>query len=358
MKNKLKLYGTLGPSCCHADILFSMLQAGMTGVRLNLSHRKLSDCSGWLQELEAASSRYHLIPDLLVDLQGPELRIGTLASELDLYEGMLVRLVPTPNEAAQPADSDKELSEKDEIPTIPVPPLLFSSLDKRMMVKLNDGRILLELLDAGSYGMKLAKVVRGGPLSSRKSIACDQVSLSLPALTQQDRETLRDLRKFHVTGVMQPFVRDKNSLMALKEELHREGMDHIRIYAKIETMEAAEHLPDLLPFCDEVVIARGDLGNAVPLPTLPAWQKRIASCCLHFKKPFMVVTQMLASMEHNPVPTRAELTDIFQAVLDGASSLMLTGETAVGSYPLESIRYLSETAWEAKRYVMESRFHI
>ena len=141
-----------------------------------------------------------------------------------------------------------------------------------------------------------------------------------------------------------------DDLITLRKELCADGMDYIRIFAKIESLEGVENLPSLLPFCDEIVIARGDLGNAIPLPKLPAIQKRIAMTCLRAKKPFMVVTQMLASMEQNPVPTRAEVTDIFQAVLDGASSLMLTGETAVGAYPEEAIKILAQTSEEALRF--------
>lgn len=149
---------------------------------------------------------------------------------------------------------------------------------------------------------------------------------------------------------MLPFVRNADDLITLRKELCADGMDYIRIFAKIESLEGVENLPSLLPFCDEIVIARGDLGNAIPLPKLPAIQKQIAMTCLRAKKPFMVVTQMLASMEQNPVPTRAEVTDIFQAVLDGASSLMLTGETAVGAYPEEAIKILAQTSEEALRF--------
>ena len=135
-------------------------------------------------------------------------------------------------------------------------------------------------------------------------------------------------------------------------------LSHIRIFAKIENRQGVEQLSSLLPHCDQIVIARGDLGNAYPLPKLPGVQKQIARTCLAFKKPFMVVTQMLASMAEHPVPTRAEVSDIFNAVLDGASSLMLTGETAAGRYPVEAMQVLSDTSFEALRYRMESKFFL
>ena len=233
---------------------------------------------------------------------------------------------------------------------IPCPDILFSYFDEGQEVKLNDGKIVLELSAPLEEDIFCAKVKKGGELTSRKSIAIKDVTVPLPVLTETDKQNLKLLRKYHVTGVMLPFVRNADDLITLRKELCADGMDYIRIFAKIESLEGVENLPSLLPFCDEIVIARGDLGNAIPLPKLPAIQKRIAMTCLRAKKPFMVVTQMLASMEQNPVPTRAEVTDIFQAVLDGASSLMLTGETAVGAYPEEAIKILAQTSEEALRF--------
>ena len=320
MKHSLHLYGTLGPACATKEKIRTMFLSGMTGMRLNLSHSNLDDCKDWLQQYYEVSERLHIVPELLVDLQGPELRIGTLDIPLSLSENDLIFLV----------------SEK--------------SFDKRQEVKLNDGKIVLELSAPLEEDIFCAKVKKGGELTSRKSIAIKDVTVPLPVLTETDKQNLKLLRKYHVTGVMLPFVRNADDLITLRKELCADGMDYIRIFAKIESLEGVENLPSLLPFCDEIVIARGDLGNAIPLPKLPAIQKRIAMTCLRAKKPFMVVTQMLASMEQNPVPTRAEVTDIFQAVLDGASSLMLTGETAVGAYPEEAIKILAQTSEEALRF--------
>ena len=357
MKHFLKLYGTLGPSCCEKETLKQMLLAGMTGIRLNLSHKKLEDCQDWLTAYYEAAEDLHIVPELLVDLQGPELRIGSLPEPVVLKEGKEVILVPDARGTDSSKDhlSDTGLS-SDPVTVIPCPPILFSHFKKGLHLKLNDGRILLEISRVSDLpAQAAARVLVPGELSSRKSIALDQVSLPLPVLTDQDRETLTQLRRFRVTGVMLPFVRSSRDLLTLRKELMDDGMEYIRVFAKLETPEGLSHLPDLLPYCDEIIIARGDLGNNMPLPKLPGIQKRISATCLRARRPFMVVTQMLASMEHSPVPTRAEVTDIFQAVLDGASSLMLTGETAVGDYPVEAIKVLSETAEEALRFRMESR---
>ena len=143
--------------------------------------------------------------------------------------------------------------------------------------------------------------------------------------------------------------------LALREALDDAGAGNIRIFAKIENRRGVERLPEFFPYADEIVIARGDLGNDMPLWELPAVQYETGRRCRESGKPYMVVTQMLASMEQNPVPTRAEVSDIFNAVLDGAASVMVTGETAVGAYPVEAIRYLARTAREAEAFRREGR---
>lgn len=353
MKHSLHLYGTLGPACASKEKIQAMFLAGMTGMRLNLSHSNLDDCEDWLQQYHEVSERMHIIPELLVDLQGPELRIGTLDTPLALSSGDIVFLISEKSFQKKKENSDifsRILNGKDEFFIIPCPEILFSYFDEEQEVRLNDGKIVLKISAPLESDIFCAEVIKGGELTSRKSIAIKDLTVPLPVLTKTDKENLKLLRKYHVTGVMLPFVRNADDLITLRKELMADNMDYIRIFAKIESIEGVEHLPSLLPFCDEIVIARGDLGNAIPLPKLPAVQKRISTTCLHAKKPFMVVTQMLASMEENPVPTRAEVTDIFQAVLDGASSLMLTGETAMGTYPEEAMKILSQTSEEALRF--------
>jgi pyruvate kinase len=168
--------------------------------------------------------------------------------------------------------------------------------------------------------------------------------VDMPAISDSDRENIKTMAGLGITGVMQPFVRSAGDLINLRNTLDEFGCGDIRIYAKIENQTGLSQLESLMEHCDEIVIARGDLGNSMPLWELPSVQKRIAAACRKAGKPFMVVTEMLASMEHSPVPTRAEVSDIYNAVLDGASSVMVTGETAVGDYPAEVIKYLSRTA--------------
>ena len=321
----MELYGTLGPGCADADTLEAMFAEGMTGVRLNLSHTMLRASAPLLEALHTAAARQGVTAKLLIDMQGPELRIGPLAAPVMLTEGGTVTL-------------GRE--------GIPVPAIVLPALVPGQQVLLDDGKLLLEVTEALPSGAR-ARIVRGGTLQSRKSIALPGADIHPPAVTEADRANLADAAACGVTGVMQPFVRGREDLQAVRAALDTAGCGHVRLFAKLENTEGVEKLPQLLDAADEIVIARGDLGNAVPLWELPAVQKRIAAACRAAGVPFMVVTQMLSSMERSPVPTRAEVSDVFNAVLDGAASLMVTGETAVGQYPVQVIRYLARTAAQA-----------
>ena len=321
----MHIYGTLGPACADRDTLTEMFRAGMTGVRLNLSHVTLRDAAPQLEALHEAAARAGVCTELLIDMQGPELRVGALAAPLPLPEGERVSLS-----------------------ALALPAQVREALAPGQQLLLDDGKLLLEVTDAGH-----ALVLRGGTLSSRKSVALPGLEIRLPALTESDRQNLAAAKAFGVTGVMQPFVRDAEDLRAVRAALDAHGASGVRLFAKIENRTGLAHLPALIDAADEIVIARGDLGNAMPLWELPAAQKRIAALCREKGRDFMVVTQMLASMEQNPVPTRAEVSDVFNAVLDGASSVMVTGETAVGRHPAAVIRYLVNTVRAAEAYLSD-----
>ncbi len=328
----LTLFGTLGPACAQRETLRAMMAAGMDGVRLNLSHTTLQQSSPWLEELQAASALEGVKPLLLVDLQGPELRIGSLKQPLKLVDGSRVVLG------------------KD---GLEIPEVLLPHLKNGGQVMLDDGKLLLKVEMSAPTGA-ICRVERGGLLQSRKSIALPGVEIDSPALTAADLGNISRAKQYGVGGVMQPFVRGPQDLRALRMALQAVDAPDIKIYAKLENRRGVQQLENLLPEADEMVIARGDLGNAYPLWELIGVQKEIAAICRAANKPFMVVTQMLSSMERSPVPTRAEVSDVFNAVLDGASSLMVTGETAVGQYPVQVMEYLAKTAARALDWKKEN----
>ena len=418
-------YGTIGPACADPDILKKMAEAGMTGLRMNLSHGSLNMHGDWIQMIREAGIR-----DLLIDLQGPELRVHGLGygrnlrvqgseavtipmdciiqveklEELVLEAGSCVKLVSEEVFVSDSVlfESVKRLSAEEMVMNdtsegntidcamIGCPKILMDYLVPGQELLLDDGKIMLKVLDgfkkgntAGTDGNAAVKtdwtdmtdiaadvtdgadmrgmtavVVRGGVLRNRKSIALPSREIPTPTLTAEDLENLRDAKAAGVTGVMLPFVRGREDILALKEALADCGAEHIRIFAKIENLAGVGTLPAFVKDVDHVVIARGDLGNAMPLWELPGCQKKLAAVCRQAGTPFMVVTQMLDSMHTRAVPTRAEVSDIYNAVMDGAASVMLTGETAAGSYPVEAMRYLVNTAECAVRDRMDEKKRI
>lgn len=322
---QVRIYGTLGPACANPETLRAMLSEGMDGVRLNLSHTALTEAADLIEALKKAAEACGMHPELLIDMQGPELRIGTLRSPVPLNVGDAIApdALPFPDEVRS----------------------ALRSAPIGQEILLDDGKLLLKTESADRL-----RVMRGGVLESRKSVALPGIAIRTPAMTEADRRHIKLAKQFGVTGVMQPFVRNKTDLIEVRRALNEAGCGDLRLFAKVENADGIAHLNELIPHCDEIVIARGDLGNAMPLWELPAAQKRIAGACRKVDRDFTVVTQMLDSMTHRPVPTRAEVSDIFNAVLDGAASVMLTGETASGTYPLEAVRYLVRTVREAEAY--------
>ena len=320
----IEIYGTLGPACDDEEILAGMFLEGMTGIRINLSHVMLKDCADSLHRIRRAAEKSGIIPKILIDMQGPELRIGAIKEPLALSEGDVFFL----------GERGIALDQR-----------ILDAMRSDQEVLLDDGRILARVEDISEDGRSAQlKVLRGGTLSGKKSIALSGSTVDMPALTESDLENIKAAESFGVTGVMQPFVRSAKDLQDVRKALDDSGGKNIKIYAKIENLTGVENLESFFDYAGEIVIARGDLGNAVPLWELPGVQKDIAKRCSDHFMPFMVVTQMLTSMEHSKVPTRAEVSDIYNAVLDGASSVMVTGETAIGQYPVEVIRYLARTA--------------
>ena len=392
----VKIYGTLGPACQDEKILTEMFALGMTGMRLNLSHVTLAESGELIGKMKWAAESCGVKPQLLIDLQGPELRTGAVAEPILLKNEEIVEICAAADwktenerndrcgdmdlirsatdqkdqkvvefleknsreELTETADKKKNsesspvqnrtsaqrMSARIELPDITIPYLIPGQ-----EILLDDGKIHLKVVEnsenikpgSGEKRRYFAKVLWGGLLKSRKSAAFPGAKINSPTLTKADLENIRLAKEMGVTGVMQPFVRGREDLECVKNALQEAGAEDVKLFAKIENLDGVRKLEELLPGADEIVIARGDLGNAVHLWDLPSVQREISQKC-------QAVTQMLASMERNPVPTRAEVNDIFHAVLDGASSVMVTGETAAGDYPVEVIRYLVNTVRSAE----------
>ncbi len=331
-----EIYGTLGPACAERDTLEQMFQAGLTGMRLNLSHTGLKESAELVDNFRKAAASLGITPQLLIDMQGPELRIGKLDSEIPLQKSMQVVFADNIGNA--------------ENVVIPVPSAVLQAMEIGDEVLLNDGRIALSVCEKHQDRVS-AIVDRGGALSSHKSIKLVGKQVDLPVLTAHDVANIRMAGEYGVTGLMQPFVKNGEDLAQVREVLKAHNAGNIKIFAKIENRLAVENMDSILKEADVIIIARGDLGNDMELWELPAVQKDIEKACVKAGKPFIVVTQMLASMETSPVPTRAEVSDIFNAVADGAYGVMITGESAVGQYPVEAVKYLANTARSAEEWI-------
>jgi pyruvate kinase len=329
----MEYHGSFGPACGDTETLSAMLEAGMTDIRLNLSHGLLRDKAEWIEHLRRAEARTGLRARLLIDLQGPEIRIGDLPGALELRDGETVRLGSG---------------------GIPVPELVPARLPVGEQIQLDDGLLLLEVTGKVPGALD-CRVLRGGVLTGRKSLCPMTTELEMPSLTAEDLENLRAAPEFGVESVMLPFVRHRRNLTELRQAMDEAGLSGARLYAKIEDLRCAAALPELLDAADMIVIARGDLGNSMPLWQLPGVQKDISAQCRKAGTPFLVVNQLLHNMTEHPVPTRSEVCDIFNAVADGCAALMLTGETALGRYPAQAMAMLSSTAQAAMDWLSRQK---
>ncbi len=318
----IDIYGTFGPSCADIEILKRMIDEGMTGMRLNTSHISVREAEPAIRKIQQAAKECGAEIRILIDLIGPELRIGGFPGIIHLEDGETVLLGQD----------------------VPVPQTVLEHLSAGKEVSFDDGKILLRMKDSCR-----AQVIRGGRLLPEKSVAVLGTAIDMPAVTEQDRMNIHDGAALGIYGVMQPFTRSREDLETVRKVMDSAD-ENLKLFAKIENRQGIENLESFFGLADEIVIARGDLGNSMPLWELPGIQKNLAKRCRNKSMPFMVVTQLLSSMEQSAVPTRAEVSDIYNAVCDGAASVMVTGETAAGRYPVEVIKYLSRTVKSAAGY--------
>lgn len=328
---KTEIFATFGPACGEENILQEMIKKGMTGMRLNLSHTTLKKSERYIRAYQSAAQKVGVKPQILIDMQGPELRIGDIEEPIYLEENQTITL-----------------SEKKEDKTIPVPIQVISAAEEGDEILFDDGKILTKVISAEDKSV-CVKVIQSGLLRGHKSIKIKDKNVKMPPLTTHDIENIKLAKDYGVTALMQPFVLHGDDLKYVRSILKEFGAEDIQIFAKIENQIGVKNVKNILLEADVIIIARGDLGNDMPLWELPKVQKRLEMACKEADVPYVVVTQMLASMEEHPIPTRAEVSDIYHAVYHGAWGVMITGETAVGKYPVEAVKYLANTAGEAER---------
>jgi pyruvate kinase len=325
---RTKIVATLGPASDSRERLRALIEAGVDAVRFNLSHGSHTDHSerAWL--VREIGSEVGRPIALMADLQGPKLRIGELPEPVVLHTGENVTV------AAEEAASDGEL---------PIAPAVIGDVLKPGHdVLIDDGLVRLRV-DEVEGGRASCAVVVGGLVSSHKGVNLPGVPVPIPSLTRKDLADIEWAVETGVDFVALSFVRSPADVRDLKALLEQAG-SHAHVIAKIEKAEAIDVLDDILGETDAVMVARGDLGVEIGPALVPLLQKRIIHKALERGKPVITATQMLETMVHSPEPTRAEASDVANAILDGTSAVMLSGETAVGEYPVEAVAYMDRIA--------------
>ena len=328
MDRRTKIVATLGPASDSRESLRALIDAGVDAVRFNLSHGTHEEHSqkAWLVREIAAELGRPIA--LIADLQGPKLRIGELEEPVVLRRGDEITV------AAEAACSDGEL---------PVAPAVIGDvLEPGHDVLIDDGRVRLRVEGVESGRARCAVVV-GGTVTSHKGVNLPGVPLPIPSLTRKDVDDLDWALETGVDFVALSFVRSAADVRDLRALLEQAG-SHAHVIAKIEKAEAVDVLDDVLAATDAVMVARGDLGVEIGPAGVPLVQKRIISKALELGKTVITATQMLETMIHSPEPTRAEASDVANAILDGTSAVMLSGETAMGEYPVEAVAYMDRIA--------------
>ena len=340
-KMHTKIVCTIGPASESKARLKKMIQAGMTVARLNFSHGDYKSHAALIKHIRQGAEELGRDVGIMADLQGPRIRVADLSEDIKIIEGQVVYLVGD-GDGKQNSPARREAV----IGVDGVGSLQF--LKKGNPVFIDNG--MMELVVVGKKGAKvMCRVKVGGTVKKRKGVNIPGISRKIGALTDVDKDNLRFALAHDIDFVAMSFVKTARDILDLKKLIkkHLPGCSEKNlptIIAKIETEEAVVNFDSILRVVDGVMIARGDLAIEMPLEKIPAMQKEMVTKCLHNAKPVIVATQMLESMMENPRPTRAEITDVANAVIDHADALMLSGESAMGKYPVKSVQVMAKIA--------------
>ncbi len=362
---RTRIIATLGPSSSDEHTLRAMIEAGMDIARLNYSHGSLEDKSALIRVIRLLEAEMGRPIGILADLPGPKLRLGRFDETFELEEGGLVAFhcgqsdgryidIRAKEEAIGLLSPD-DISEAESMTHIPVPEAMLSAgLDEGDPVLVADGllRFVVEYAPKEAGKIVILRTVDAGPVSERKGINLPGTLLGVPSMTEKDIIALDHALLNKVDFIAVSYVRSAEDLIPVQKRIKEEGV-HTPVIAKIEHPLALESLDEILDVCGGVMVARGDLGVEIPLAELPLAQERIIRDAQSRGLPATVATQMLESMIHSPRPTRAEVTDIATAIRQGASSIMLSGETAMGSHPVAAVKTMADIANRVDQVLVE-----
>ena len=323
--NKTKIVATLGPASKSRPMLKKLMIAGVDVFRINFSHANYKETEQTVCVIRALGAELGVHPSILGDLQGPKIRLGLVKNGVFVKKDDVIEI------------TTKEIGEGDE-KRVSINYLDFpKDVNANEKILVNDGKLIFKVLITNKKDLVQAKVLQGGLLESRKGVNLPNTNLSLPALTKKDKEDVLFAIKNEFDWIALSFVRSQKDVLVL-QNLIAKGSEHkIPIIAKIEKPEAITNIDEILDVADGLMVARGDLGLEIPAEEVPLNQKLLVSKAKHFRKPVIIATQMMESMIDSLTPSRAEVNDVANSIMDGADAVMLSGETSVGQFPVEVV---------------------
>ncbi|MNO51317.1 Pyruvate kinase [compost metagenome] len=332
---KTKIVCTIGPSSESLENIKKLILAGMNVARLNFSHGDFEEHGGRIRNIRQASEELGKSVAILLDTKGPEIRTGKLKEEpIELEQDQFITLT-----------TEEILGDKDRIS------VTYTELPKDVEVGstilIDDGLIGLTVVEVQGTEIK-CRIVNGGTIKSKKGVNVPGVNISLPGITEKDANDIKFGIESGIDFIAASFVRKASDVLEIRQLLEKHNATHIQIISKIENQQGIDNLDEILEVSDGLMVARGDLGVEIPAEDVPLAQKRMIEKCNIAGKPVITATQMLDSMQRNPRPTRAEASDVANAIFDGTDAIMLSGETAAGKYPVESVETMSRIAEKAE----------
>ncbi len=330
LNKKTKIVATLGPSCSSKEVIKDMVDAGVNVFRINFSHADYTDVKERIDIIRGLNEEFGYTTAILADLQGPKLRVGVMKEDVVVNKGDIITFQTAED---VPGTAERVYMNYKEFP---------SDVNPGEKILLDDGKLIFEALETNGTTEVKCKVLQGGPLKSKKGVNLPNTKVSLPALTKKDIKDALFAIENEVDWIALSFVRTPKDLEELQDLISKNSSYKIPIVAKIEKPEAVENIDKIVAFCDGLMVARGDLGVEIPAEEVPLIQKKLIHRAKTARIPVIVATQMMETMITSLTPTRAEVNDVANSVMDGADAVMLSGETSVGNYPVEVIETMTK----------------
>jgi len=327
---KTKIVATLGPACSSKEVIKKMIDAGVNVFRINFSHADYEDVSERIRIIRELNDEYGYTTAILADLQGPKLRVGVMKEDVVVNKGDIITFQTAED---IPGTAERVYMNYKEFP---------KDVNPGEKILLDDGKLMFEAIETNGSTEVVCRVIQGGPLKSKKGVNLPNTKVSLPALTKKDIKDAIFAIENNVDWIALSFVRTSKDLEELQDLIAKHSDHKIPIIAKIEKPEGVENIDKIVAFCDGLMVARGDLGVEVPAEEVPLIQKKLIHRAKTARIPVIVATQMMETMITSLTPTRAEVNDVANSVMDGADAVMLSGETSVGSYPVEVIETMTK----------------